>query len=46
LGALLGARFLVFISPSKLRLIFLAVLLVLATQMIFAAVGFHGSIKA
>src|SRR4029077_11472313 len=37
-GALLGARLLVFISPSKLRLVFVAVLLVLAIQMALAAV--------
>jgi uncharacterized membrane protein YfcA len=41
-GALLGARLLVFISPSKLRLVFVAVLLVLAIQMTFAAVGIRG----
>jgi uncharacterized protein len=41
-GALLGARLLVFISPSKLRLVFVAVLLVLAVQMALAAVGIRG----
>ena len=40
-GALLGARLLVFISPSKLRLVFVAVLLVLAVQMTLAALGIH-----
>ena len=40
-GALLGARLLVFISPSKLRLVFVAVLLVLAIQMALAAAGVH-----
>ncbi|GLQ48937.1 sulfite exporter TauE/SafE family protein [Dyella flava] len=38
-GALLGARLLVLISPNKLRLVFVAALLVLAIQMILAAVG-------
>jgi uncharacterized membrane protein YfcA len=40
-GALLGARLLVFISPAKLRLAFVVVLLVLAVQMAFAALGVH-----
>ena len=40
-GSLLGARLLAFISPDKLRLIFVAVLLVLAAQMALAAVGVH-----
>ena len=40
-GALLGARLLVFISPSRLRLVFVAVLLVLAIQMALAAAGIH-----
>jgi uncharacterized protein len=39
IGAVLGARLLVFITPSKLRLIFVAVLLVLAIEMILAALG-------
>ncbi|HEY2533686.1 MAG TPA: sulfite exporter TauE/SafE family protein [Xanthobacteraceae bacterium] len=43
-GALLGARLLVFISPSKLRLVFVAVLLVLAIQMALAAAGIHGGL--
>jgi uncharacterized membrane protein YfcA len=43
-GALLGARLLVFISPSKLRLVFVAVLLVLAIQMALAAVGIRGGL--
>ncbi|GLQ47811.1 UPF0721 transmembrane protein [Dyella lipolytica] len=38
-GALLGARLLVFVSPNKLRLVFVVALLVLAIQMVFAAVG-------
>ncbi|RDS81813.1 sulfite exporter TauE/SafE family protein [Dyella psychrodurans] len=38
-GALLGARLLVFIAPNKLRLVFVVALLVLAIQMVFAAVG-------
>ena len=41
-GALLGARLLVFIAPSRLRLVFVAVLLVLAIQMSLAALGIHG----
>jgi uncharacterized protein len=41
-GALLGARLLVFISPGKLRLVFVAVLLILAIQMALAAAGVHG----
>ena len=36
-GALLGARLLVFVAPSKLRLAFAAVLIVLAVQMAFTA---------
>ena len=40
-GALLGARLLVFMSPRKLRLVFVAVLLVLGIQMALAAVGAH-----
>jgi uncharacterized protein len=43
-GALLGARLLVFISPRKLRLVFVAVLLVLAIQMGLAAAGIHGGL--
>jgi uncharacterized protein len=39
IGAVLGARLLVFITPSKLRLIFVAVLLVWAIEMILAALG-------
>jgi uncharacterized protein len=41
IGAALGARLLLFIPPSKLRLIFVAVLLVLAIEMILAALGVH-----
>lgn len=40
-GALLGARLLLFISAEKLRIIFVIVLLVLALQMSFAACGIH-----
>ena len=40
-GALLGARLLVFVPPAKLRLVFVAVLLVLAVQMTLAALGIH-----
>jgi uncharacterized protein len=43
-GALLGARLLVFVTPGKLRLGFVAVLLVLAVQMALAAVGAHGGL--
>jgi uncharacterized protein len=39
IGALLGARLLVFISPNRLRLVFVAVLLLLAIQMAIAAMG-------
>jgi uncharacterized protein len=41
IGAALGARLLLFIPPSRLRLIFVAVLLVLAIEMIFAALDVH-----
>ena len=44
MGTRLGARLLVFISPSKLRLVFVAVLLVLAIQMALAAVGIRGGL--
>jgi uncharacterized protein len=44
-GALLGARLLVFISPGKLRVIFVAVLLILAVQMILAALNIHGGLE-
>ena len=40
-GALLGARLLVIVTPGKLRLTFVAVLLVLAVWMALAAVGVH-----
>ena len=43
-GALLGARLLVFVPPAKLRLVFVAVLLVLAVQMTLAAFGIHGGL--
>jgi uncharacterized protein len=45
-GALLGTRLVVFVSPAKLRLVFVAVLLVLAVQMAFAAMGVHGGLPA
>jgi uncharacterized protein len=41
LGAILGARLLVFVSPAKLRLVFVAALFVLAVQMVLEAVGVH-----
>jgi uncharacterized membrane protein YfcA len=40
-GALLGARLLMIVTPGKLRLTFVAVLLVLAVWMALAAVGVH-----
>jgi uncharacterized membrane protein YfcA len=40
-GAFLGARLLAFVAPSKLRLAFVAVLLLLAVQMALAAFGVH-----
>jgi uncharacterized membrane protein YfcA len=43
-GALLGARLLVFVPAAKLRLVFVAVLLVLAVQMTLAAFGIHGGL--
>jgi uncharacterized protein len=45
-GALLGARLVVFVSPAKLRLVFVAVLLVLAVQMALAAFGVDGGLRA
>ncbi len=45
-GAVLGARLLMFISPAKLRLVFVAVLLVLAAQMALAALGIRGGLGA
>ena len=44
-GAILGARLLVFVSPAKLRLVFVAVLLVLAVQMALEVVGVHGGFR-
>ena len=38
-GAILGARLLVFISPGVLHLVFVTVLLILAIQMALAAAG-------
>jgi uncharacterized protein len=45
-GALLGARLVVFVSPAKLRLVFVTVLLVLAVQMALAAIGVDGGLRA
>ena len=45
-GALLGARLLVFVSPATLRLVFVAVLFALAVQMVLAAIGVHGGLRA
>jgi uncharacterized protein len=45
-GALLGARLLVFISPDKLRVVFVTVLLVLAIQMAMAAMGLCGGLAS
>jgi uncharacterized membrane protein YfcA len=45
-GAVLGARLLLFVSPAKLRLAFVAVLFVLAVQMALAAIGVHGGLPA
>jgi uncharacterized protein len=44
IGAILGARLLVFIAPSTLRIVFVVVLLVLAVQMALAALGVHGGL--
>jgi uncharacterized protein len=44
IGAILGARLLVFIAPSTLRIVFVVVLLVLAVQMALAALGIHGGL--
>jgi uncharacterized protein len=43
-GALLGARLLIFVSADKLRFFFVAVLLALAVQMSLAAVGIHAGV--
>ena len=40
-GAILGARVLVLVSPTKLRLVFVAALFVLAVAMTLAAIGVH-----
>ena len=45
-GALLGARLLVLVSPATLRLVFVAVLFVLAVQMALAAAGIHVGLSA
>ncbi len=39
IGALLGARFLIAVPGDRLRLLFVAVLLVLAAQMLLSAFG-------
>jgi uncharacterized membrane protein YfcA len=44
-GAVLGARLLIFISSEKLRLVFVAVLLALALQMFLAALGIHAGLS-
>lgn len=41
LGAIIGARLLVVVSPSKLRIVFVVVLLGLAVQMALAAADIH-----
>jgi uncharacterized membrane protein YfcA len=41
-GAMLGARVLLFISSDKLRVFYIAALLVLAVQMLLTAFGIHG----
>lgn len=41
-GAVLGARLLAFISPGKLRVVFVVVLIVLAVKMAFMAIGMRG----
>src|SRR5579885_1771580 len=41
-GAVLGARLLAFISPGKLRVVFVVVLIVLAVKMAFMALGMRG----
>jgi uncharacterized membrane protein YfcA len=45
-GALLGARLLVFVAADKLRIIFIVVLLGLAVQMGLAALGIHVGVGA
>jgi uncharacterized protein len=44
-GALMGARLLAFISPGKLRLVFVAVLLILSIEMALAAAGVYGGLR-
>jgi len=41
IGALLGARLLMTMSGDRLRLVFVAVLIVLAAQMLLEAFGIH-----
>jgi hypothetical protein len=41
IGALLGARFLMAVSSAKLRLFFVAILVLLALQMLLSAFGLH-----
>jgi len=45
-GAILGARLLAFISPKWLRMVFVAVLLVLAVEMAGAAAGIRGGFSS
>jgi uncharacterized membrane protein YfcA len=45
-GALLGARLMVSVSPARLRVVFVAVLLLLAVEMALAAVGVHEGARA
>jgi uncharacterized membrane protein YfcA len=40
-GAILGARLLMFVPTNRLRLLFIVVLIALALQMLAAALGFH-----
>jgi uncharacterized protein len=41
LGAIAGARFLLIVSNYRLRLLFIAILVVLGVQMLFTALGVH-----
>jgi uncharacterized protein len=46
LGALLGARLLMAVSAERLRLVFVAVLIALAAQMLFSAITVHAGAHA
>ena len=46
LGALLGARLLMAVSGDRLRLVFVAVLIALAAQMLFSAITVHAGVHA